>query len=90
MLTAEQLREKLRGPVVAMTTHFKDDLSLDLDAQQRLTEYYVEQKVPTVIVTGSTGEYGALTDGRACAGITPAKPSPKKKLRQNSTLSKTN
>ena len=62
MLTAEQLREKLRGPVVAMTTHFKDDLSLDLDAQQRLTEYYVEQKVPTVIVTGSTGEYGALTD----------------------------
>ena len=45
-----------------MTTHFKDDYSLDLDAMQRFTEYYVEQKVPTVIVTGSTGEYGALTD----------------------------
>ncbi len=62
MLTAEQLRDKLCGPVVAMTTHFKDDLSLDLDAQKRLTEYYVEQKVPTIIVTGSTGEFGALND----------------------------
>ena len=62
MLTPEQLREKLRGPVVAMTTHFKDDLSLDLDGAKRLTEFYVEQKVPTVIVTGSTGEYGALTN----------------------------
>ena len=62
MLTAEQLHDKLRGPVVAMTTHFKDDFSLDLDAQKRLTEYYVEQKVPTVIVTGSTGEFGSLTD----------------------------
>lgn len=61
MLTAEQLHDKLRGPVVAMTTHFKDDLSLDLDAQQRLTEYYVQQKVPVVIVTGSTGEFGSLT-----------------------------
>ena len=45
-----------------MTTHFDDEDSLDLDAMKRLTEYYVEQKVPTVIVTGSTGEYGALTD----------------------------
>ena len=39
-----------------MTTHFNDEDSLDLDAMKRLTEYYVEQKVPTVIVTGSTGE----------------------------------
>ena len=62
MMTPEGLREKLRGPVVAMTTHFKDDYSLDLDAMVRLTEYYVEQGVPTVIVTGSTGEFGALTD----------------------------
>ena len=52
--TPEQLKEKLKGPVVAMTTHFKDDYSLDLDAMNRLTEYYVEEKVPTVIVTGST------------------------------------
>ena len=25
MLTGDQLKEKLRGPVVAMTTHFKED-----------------------------------------------------------------
>jgi len=61
-MTPEELRKKLRGPVVAMTTHFKDDFSLDLDAMTRLTEYYVEQKVPTVIVTGSTGEFFSLTD----------------------------
>jgi len=52
----------MRGPVVAMTTHFRDDLSIDLGAMERLTEFYVEEGVPTLIVTGSTGEYGALTD----------------------------
>ena len=62
MMTPEELRDRLRGPVVAMTTHFKDDYSLDLGGMRRLTEYYVEQQVPTVIVTGSTGEYGALED----------------------------
>ena len=62
MMTPEELRKALRGPVVAMTTHFREDYSLDLEAMERLTEYYVEQKVPTVIVTGSTGEFFALTD----------------------------
>jgi len=65
--TVARLRERLKGPVVAMTTHFKDDYSLDLDAMKRLTEYYVEQKMPTVIVTGSTGEYGALEDDERVA-----------------------
>lgn len=60
--TPEQLREKLTGPVVAMTTHFKDDLSLDLDAMRRLTQYYVDCGVPTVIAGGSTGEFFALTE----------------------------
>jgi len=61
MTTPNELREKLRGPVVAMTTHFKDDLSLDLDAMRRLTEYYVRCGVPTVIADGSTGEFFSLT-----------------------------
>ena len=56
-MTPEQLREKLSGPVIAMTTHFKDDYSLDLDGMRRLTEYYVGENVPTVIVTGRTGEF---------------------------------
>lgn len=50
-MTPDTLRERLSGPVIAMTTHFEDDYSLDLDAMRRLTEYYIEQKVPTVIVT---------------------------------------
>ena len=62
MITPEQLRERLSGAVIAMTTHFKDDLSVDLDGMRRLTEYYVDQQVPTVIVTGSTGEFFSLTD----------------------------
>jgi len=62
MTSPEQLRRKLRGPVVAMTTPFKDDLSLDLDALRRLTEYYVRCGVPTVIADGSTGEFFSLTD----------------------------
>lgn len=62
MLTGDQLKEKLRGPVVAMTTHFKEDYSVDLDAMKRLTEFYVEHKIATVIVTGSTGEFFSLTD----------------------------
>ena len=45
-----------------MTTPFREGYSLDLAAMKRLTEYYIEQKVPTVIVTGSTGEFFSLTD----------------------------
>ncbi len=59
-MTPNQLREKLCGPVVAMTTHFNDDYTLNLSAMQRLTEYYVERGVPTVIVNGSTGEFASL------------------------------
>jgi 4-hydroxy-tetrahydrodipicolinate synthase len=62
MMTPKQLREKLCGPVVAMTTHFKEDLSLDLDAMRKLTEYYVQCGVPTVIADGSTGEFFSLTE----------------------------
>ncbi len=62
MMTPAQLRDKLRGPVVAMTTHFKDDYSLDLEAMHRLTEFYVASGIPTVIVAGSTGEFYSLTD----------------------------
>lgn len=61
-MTPSELRSKLRGPVVAMTTPFRDDLSLDLDGVRRLTEYYVDEGVPTVIVTGSTGEFFAMSD----------------------------
>ena len=60
---------EIEWPVIAMTTHFEDDYSLDLDAMRRLTEYYMEQKVPTVIVAGSTGEFYSLTDDERKAAM---------------------
>jgi 4-hydroxy-tetrahydrodipicolinate synthase len=61
-LTTAELRDRLRGPVVAMTTPFNRDLSLDLGALRRLTEFYVESGVRTVIAAGSTGEFASLSD----------------------------
>ena len=60
--TPEEFREKQKGPVIAITTHFRDDLSVDLDAMRRLMEYCLEEGAPTLFATGSTGENGALTD----------------------------
>ncbi len=62
MMTVEELRSKLRGPIVAMTTPFNQDLSLDLDGLRRLTEFYIESGIETVIAGGSTGEFFSLTD----------------------------
>lgn len=62
MTTPEQLRDRMRGLIVAMTTPFKPDLSLDLDGLRRLTDYYASASVPAVIVAGSTGEFHALSD----------------------------
>ena len=59
---SEKLRKALRGPVVAMTTPFKDDLSLDLDGLRKLTDLYIEGGIKNVIVTGSTGEFFSMTD----------------------------
>jgi 4-hydroxy-tetrahydrodipicolinate synthase len=61
-LTTAQLRDRLRGPVVAMTTPFNRDLSLDLAGLKRLTEFYVESGIKTVIAAGSTGEFASLSD----------------------------
>jgi 4-hydroxy-tetrahydrodipicolinate synthase len=61
-VTTAELRDRLRGPVVAMTTPFNRDLSLDLGGLRRLTEFYVESGIRTVIAAGSTGEFAALSD----------------------------
>jgi dihydrodipicolinate synthase/N-acetylneuraminate lyase len=62
MTTPTELRQRMCGLIVAMTTPFKDDLSLDLDGLRRLTDFYVEAGVPAVIAAGSTGEFHALSD----------------------------
>lgn len=62
MMTPEQLRKKLTGPIVAMTTHFTKDDHIDVDAMKRLTEFYVAQGIRTVIADGSTGEFASLSE----------------------------
>ena len=59
---SQALKKALRGPVVAMTTPFNRDLSLDLGGLRALTSFYVEQGIPNVIAAGSTGEFFSLTD----------------------------
>ena len=59
---ARRIEGRLKGPVIAMTTHFHDDHSVDLDAMRWLTECCLEEGAPTIIVTGSSVEYSALTD----------------------------
>ena len=62
MITPEELRKKLTGPIVAMTTHFTKEDRVDVDAMQRLTEFYVSQGIKTVIADGSTGEFASLSE----------------------------
>lgn len=61
-MTPEELRKKLVGPIVAMTTHFTEDDRIDVGAMRRLTEFYVSQGIPTVIADGSTGEFASLSE----------------------------
>ena len=60
MTTPNEFRDMLRGPVVAMTTPFKPDLSLDLDALRGLVEFYCKSGIGPLIVGGSTGEFFSL------------------------------
>lgn len=55
MTTPEELRKKLRGPVVAVTTPFKPDLSLDLDGMRKLVKFYVESRIgPLIMIQNNT------------------------------------
>ena len=59
---SEKLRKALKGMVVAMTTPFNKDYTLDIKGLKELTKFYVKSGVPSVIAAGSTGEFHALTD----------------------------
>jgi len=61
MTTPEEFREMLRGPVVAVTTPFHPDLSLDLDGMRKLVEFYCQSGIGPLIIGGSTGELFSLT-----------------------------
>ena len=59
---AQELREKLQGPTVAMTTPFNDDFGIDFEGLKRLTRLFVDGGIPNVIAAGSTGEFYSMTD----------------------------
>ena len=61
MTTPEQFRDMLKGPVVAMTTPFNQDLSLDLKGLRDLVEFYCQSGIGPLIIAGSTGEFYSLT-----------------------------
>lgn len=61
MTTPAQLREMLHGPVAAVTTPFKPDLSLDLDGLRKLVDFYCDSGIGPLIIGGSTGELFSLT-----------------------------
>lgn len=58
----EDLRKMLVGPVVAVTTPFKDDLSIDFDGLRSLVDFYCDSGIGPLIVAGSTGEFFSMTD----------------------------
>lgn len=62
IMTPTEFRQNLRGPIVAMTTHFTEDDRIDVDAMRRLTEFYIEQGIKVVIADGSTGEFASLSE----------------------------
>jgi len=61
MMKPEAFKAVLRGPIVAMTTPFRPDLSLDIDGLKRLVEFYCESGIGPLIVGGSTGELFSLS-----------------------------
>lgn len=58
----QKLKNNLKGPVVAMTTTFNKDLSLDIAGIKALTDFYIENGIKNVIAAGSTGEFFSLSD----------------------------
>lgn len=53
---------ELSGLVCALTTPFRDDQSLDLDAYRRLMDVVIDDGIEAIVVAGCTGEPWALGD----------------------------
>jgi 4-hydroxy-tetrahydrodipicolinate synthase len=56
-----KLKEKMKGVLALLVTPFKDDLDLDLEGLKQNVDFLIENKVPGLIPTGSTGEFSSLT-----------------------------
>ena len=54
--------KRAKGPIVAMTTPIKEDNSVDYEGLAKLTEFYVDRGITTLIAAGSTGYCYTLTE----------------------------
>jgi 4-hydroxy-tetrahydrodipicolinate synthase len=61
MMTPTQFKNSLRGSIVAMTTPFNQDLSLDLTGLRDYTNYLIEEGIGFLIPAGSSGEFFSMT-----------------------------
>ena len=52
---------KFIGTGVALITPFKEDLSIDFDALERLVEYNIENGTEYLVISGTTGESVTVT-----------------------------
>jgi 4-hydroxy-tetrahydrodipicolinate synthase len=53
--------QKFIGTGVALVTPFKEDLSVDFDALIKLVNYTVENGIDYLVINGTTGESGTIT-----------------------------
>ena len=51
----EQAKKYLKGTIVPLTTPIKEDDSIDFDGLARLTEFYIENGIKTLLAAGTTG-----------------------------------
>ena len=55
------MSKKLRGTGVAVITPFKNDLSIDINAIEKLVNFLIDNGVNYIVVQGTTGETSTLT-----------------------------
>ncbi|MGB9701350.1 MAG: 4-hydroxy-tetrahydrodipicolinate synthase [Candidatus Kapaibacteriota bacterium] len=61
-----------KGTITAIVTPFKQDLSIDFDAFERLVNFQIENNVDGIVVCGSTGESATLSHKERLALIIKA------------------
>ncbi|WP_299052342.1 4-hydroxy-tetrahydrodipicolinate synthase [uncultured Polaribacter sp.] len=54
--------QKFIGTGVALVTPFKEDLSLDFDALTKLVNFNIENGIDYLVINGTTGESGTITN----------------------------
>jgi 5-dehydro-4-deoxyglucarate dehydratase len=63
VMTPDDLRARLRGPIAFPVTPFKKDLSLDLDGLRRNVQAMLAHPPAAIVAAGGTGELYSLTPG---------------------------